>query len=207
MRKVNKIISSLLLVVCGFFIASMINVRAATQVVAAYTDTTETTNMKENKNNAASIGLDPTIFNVITNKGSASNEVGLNKDGTIRLYSNPGENKGTSMEIKVLEGYIIQAISYSIKASYSPDANIIVDNGEPVLYSGYTTGIQLDNIGASSVIIHNVNDANVQMHISQIEITYTSAPIKLLPGASIRTEGIQGLRFEAEVLDSTVVQI
>jgi hypothetical protein len=195
MRKVNKIISSLLLVVCGFFIASMINVRAATQVVAAYTDTTETTNMKENKNNAASIGLDPTIFNVITNKGSASNEVGLNKDGTIRLYYSTGENKGTSMEIKVLEGYIIQAISYSIKAGNSPDANIIVDNGEPVLYSGYTTGIQLDNIGASSVIIHNVNDTNVQMHISQIEITYTSAPIKLLPGASIRTEGTQGLRF------------
>ncbi len=206
MRKVNKIISSLLLVVCGFFIASMINVRAATQVVAAYTDTTETTNMIANENNAELIGLDSTIFNVITNKGSASDEVGLNKDGTIRLYYGTGENKGTSMEIKVLEGYIIQAISYSIKAGNSPDANIIVDNGEPVLYSGYTTGIQLGNIGASSVIIHNVNDTNVQMHISQIEITYTSAPIKLLPGASIRTEGIQGLRFEAEVLDSTDIE-
>lgn len=205
MRKVNKIISSLLLVVCGFFIASMINVRAATQVVAAYTGTT-TTNMAKNENNAALIGLDPTIFNVITNKGSSNNEVGLNKDGTIRLYYSTGENKGTSMEIKVLEGYIIQAISYSIKASYSPDANIIVDNGEPVLYSGYTTGIQLDNIGASSVIIHNVNDTNVQMHISQIEITYTSIPIKSLPGASIRTEGNQGLRFDAEVLDGTNIQ-
>lgn len=206
MRKLSKIFSILLLAICGFFIASMINVRAATQVVAAYTDTTTTTNMVENENNAALIGLDSTIFNVITNKGSSSYEVGLNKDGTIRLYSSPKENKGTSMEIKVLEGYIIQAISYSIKASYSPDANIIVDNGEPVLYSGYTTGIQLDNIGASSVIIHNVNDATLQMHISQIEITYTSIPIKSLPGASIRTEGIQGLRFDAEVLDGTNIQ-
>ncbi len=44
------------------------------------------------------------------------------------------------------------------------------------------------------------------MHISQIEITYTSAPIKLLPGASIRTEGIQGLRFSAKVNDSTNIQ-
>ena len=205
MRKVNKIISSLLLVVCGFFIASTIDVEAAPiQVTAQYTGTT--TNMIANENNAELIGLDQTIFNVITNKGSSSHEVGLNQDGTIRLYYSTGENKGTSMEIKVFEGYIIQAISYSIKASYSPDANIIVDNGEPVLYSGYTTGIQLDNIGASSVIIHNVNDTNVQMHISQIEITYTSIPIKSLPGASIRTEGIQGLRFDAEVLDGTNIQ-
>ncbi|MFA7612355.1 MAG: InlB B-repeat-containing protein [Acholeplasmataceae bacterium] len=205
MRKLSKIFSILLLAICGFFIASTIDVEAAPiQVTAQYTGTT--TNMIANENNAALIGLDPTIFNVITNKGSSSYEVGLNKDGTIRLYSSSGENKGTSMEIKVLEGYIIQAISYSIKASYSPDANIIVDNGEPVLYSGYTTGIQLDNIGASSVIIHNVNDATLQMHISQIEITYTSIPIKSLPGASIRTEGIQGLRFDAEVLDGTNIQ-
>jgi len=206
MRKLSKIFSILLLAICGFFIASTIDVEAAPiPVTAQYTGTT-TTNMVENKNNAALIGLDSTIFNVITNKGSSNYEVGLNKDGTIRLYSSSGENKGTSMEIKVLEGYIIQAISYSIKASYSPDANIIVDNGEPVLYSGYTTGIQLDNIGASSVIIHNVNDATLQMHISQIEITYTSIPIKSLPGASIRTEGIQGLRFDAEVLDGTNIQ-
>jgi uncharacterized repeat protein (TIGR02543 family) len=205
MRKLSKIFSILLLTICGFFIASTIDVEAAPiQVTAQYTGTT--TNMIANKNNAELIGLDPTIFNVITNKGSSSYEVGLNKDGTIRLYSSSGENKGTSMEIKVLEGYIIQAISYSIKASNSPDANIIVDNGEPVLYSGYTTGIQLDNIGASSVIIHNVNDATLQMHISQIEITYTSIPIKSLPGASIRTEGIQGLRFDAEVLDGTNIQ-
>ena len=205
MRKLSKIFSILLLAICGFFIASTIDVEAAPiQVTAQYTGTT--TNMIANENNAALIGLDPTIFNVITNKGSSSHEVGLNQDGTIRLYYSTGENKGTSMEIKVLEGYIIQAISYSIKASNSPDANIIVDNGEPVLYSGYTTGIQLDNIGASSVIIHNVNDATLQMHISQIEITYTSIPIKSLPAASIRTEGIQGLRFDAEVLDGTNIQ-
>ncbi|HHV33658.1 MAG TPA: hypothetical protein GXX71_03095, partial [Acholeplasma sp.] len=86
MRKLSKIFSILLLAICGFFIASTIDVEAAPiQVTAQYTGTT-TTNMVENENNAASIGLDPTIFNVITNKGSSSYEVGLNKDGTIRLY-------------------------------------------------------------------------------------------------------------------------
>jgi hypothetical protein len=62
MRKLSKIFSILLLAICGFFIASTIDLKAAPTVVSlTYPGTTS--NMT-GENQAALLGLDDTLFSV-----------------------------------------------------------------------------------------------------------------------------------------------
>ena len=48
------------------------------------------------------LGLDPSIFNVTANKNGPQQNIGLNKDGSIRLYANRGDGNGNTLEISTL---------------------------------------------------------------------------------------------------------
>src|SRR5690554_6274906 len=58
-------------------------VKAAETAVISYSGST--TNMTGG-NDAALLGLDDELFSVVSDKGEGGNHVGLNKDGTLRLY-------------------------------------------------------------------------------------------------------------------------
>ncbi len=203
MRKLSKIFSILLLTICGFFIASTIDVEAAPTVVSlTYPGTTS--NMT-GENQAALLGLDDTLFSVKGIQKAANNNVYI-ATNQLRLYFGPGED-GNILEIAIVAGHKIINIEYTMASTtYAPTAEIIVDGGEPVTHSNYGTSIEISGISANSITIQNVHPENTQLRLSNINITYTSIPIQSLPGASIRTEGIQGLRFDAEVLDGTNIQ-
>ena len=68
MKNINKLFSVLLVFVLGMFLASTINVMAAGTTTATYPSGSGTTNMTEG-NNAETIGLDPLIFYVESDKG------------------------------------------------------------------------------------------------------------------------------------------
>ena len=89
---------------------------APADYTAAYAGGT-TTNMTEGENNAVIIGLDAAKFDVRSEKGGASNHVGLNKDGTIRLYS-VAEANGNILTITSSVGNI-DRIYIKIKAQDS----------------------------------------------------------------------------------------
>ena len=63
-------------------------VKAAETAVISYSGGT-TTNMTGG-NDAALLGLDDELFSVVSDKNGGNNHVGLNKDGTLRLYYRSG---------------------------------------------------------------------------------------------------------------------
>ena len=216
MRKLSKIFTIAIAFVLGLFLASTINVMAAgTTTVTAKYPGGATTNMVEG-NNAEALGLDPSIFNVTANKNGNQNNIGLNKDGSIRLYANKADGNGNTLEISTLGDQIIT----SIKITYLAGKDTVEGETSGLITFGNDEGIVLQladirnttkeytGLNVESFTIKNTTtgEKNGQIWISQIEITYTSIPIKSLPGASIRTEGMQGLRFDAEVLDGTNIQ-
>ena len=91
--------------------------------------------------NTSDVNLDTSIFNAVGNKGTSSNNVGLNKAFDIRLYS--GKEKpyeGHNLIVSVEEGYKIvditityvndsygpATVSVNDKASWLPDLLMIV---------------------------------------------------------------------------------
>ncbi len=130
-------------------------------VTAVYTGTT-TTNMTGN-NDAALIGLDATIFNVVSTK-LGGNHVGLNKDGTIRLYAS---TTGCYMTISVVDGYKIVSVKVTLAAS---------NGGTIVVTDGTNTITATDNIyaidGSTTVL---TTSGTTQVRIASIEIVYTTA--------------------------------
>lgn len=126
--------------------------------VAAYSGS-ETTNMVENENNAAAIGLDATKFEVISEKGGASNHVGLNKAGNIRLYSVEGA-AGNSLVIKAKAGSIAK-----IKLT-------IVDQG-----SGKGTNEQYLQVFAGETQVTAAQDGSYTINAAQFTLV-NNAQIK-----------------------------
>ena len=144
------------------------DVAATTSVIAQYTDTTTTTNMKADANNATTIGLDETLFTVTSAKNNASNEVGLNKAGVMRLYANAAEQNGTSLTIATNNG---QKIS-SIEVEFGTTVADITVNGVAQENAASTT-YEYD-VNATSVTIQNVHSTNVQVYIVSITINLES---------------------------------
>ena len=139
-------------------------------VVLKYSGST-TGNMTET-GNAATVGLDATLFTVDAGKGEAANMPGMNKDGTIRLYSLKSADAtghGSFFVVTIAEGYTIQSIVVDYKQN-AQDANV---------YAGSTLVTGTDGaytINASSFKIENGyksdGSANTQVHINQVSITY-----------------------------------
>jgi uncharacterized repeat protein (TIGR02543 family) len=205
MRKLSKIFSILLLAICGFFIASTIDLKAAPTVVSlTYPGTTST---MTGENQAALLGLDDTLFSVKGIQKAASQNVYI-AASQLRLYYGAGEN-GNLLEIAVVVGHKIINIEYTMTSTkYAPTVEIIVDGGAPVTHSDYGTSIEISEISANSITIQNVHSTNEQLRLSNIKITYIveAGAIERIEGAQIRTEGTQGLRFSAKVNDAASVQ-
>lgn len=133
---------------------------------------TATTNLAvgELENNAELVGLDKTLFGVDTNEcGSYKNRIGLNKDGTIRLYANKADGVGSMLTLSINSGSI-KSIKVVLGSTGSLTQLEVKANGEVV------TGDEgVYAIDASAVTLQNViSGENVQVWISYIEITYVA---------------------------------
>ena len=131
----------------------------------AYTGET-TTNMTGN-NDAALVGLDASQWTVVGDKGSTSNNVGLNKAGNIRLYAHKDSGNGNILTVSISAG-TIDEITLDIKqiATYEVTAA-----GKVVEATGEATYA----IGASSFSIQNkTTGETTQLHLNSISINYTS---------------------------------
>lgn len=143
-------------------------VAVASSVIMSHSVETST-NLTADVNNAAIVGLDETLFNVTTAKNKASNEVGLNKDGTIRLYANAASQSGTSLTIATLNDQKIA----SIEVVFGGTCGDITVNGEAA--TAGANGTYTYQVDATSVTIQNVTATNVQVWMKSITINLASS--------------------------------
>ena len=126
--------------------------------VAKYTGTT-TTNMAADANNAESLGLDATLFTVTAEKCGQNNNVGLNKNGTIRLYSDKNAN-GNALTISCTQTIV------SIEIEFDSTVGAFSVNG----VAGDKT-VSLYEVNGNSVVIKNIQTGDsTQVHIKSIKI-------------------------------------
>ena len=140
-----------------------------------------TTNMTGN-NDAATVGLDASLFSVIGNKGGTNNNCGLNKDGQIRLYGNKADGNGSYFTVKVAEGYTIQSITITFTgAANSKNCKVTTYNAASGAYdtvlgatssTNSSTTLSVD-VNADSFRLQNViTGATTQIYIKSIVINY-----------------------------------
>lgn len=143
-----------------------LNVGIAKAETATISYAGETTNMTGN-NDATLVGLDASLWSVVSDKGSANNHVGLNKAGNIRLYAHKESGNGNILTVSISQGTIekitldiLREATYEVKV-----AGNIVAATEETTYS----------IGATSFSIQNITlDASTQLQLNSITITYSS---------------------------------
>lgn len=129
---------------------------AANYLTATASYAGSTTNMTGG-NDAATIGLDATIFSAVSTK-TGDNHVGLNKAGEIRLYS----KKSSTLTITIAEGYEIVSITVNGVAA----SNMEVKAGEKVVAANGTS------YDISGKVFSIANSSNSTIKIKSIEITY-----------------------------------
>ena len=114
----------------GCSVSYSLNKVGAGTYTAAYSG--QTANMVDG-NNAEKIGLNSSIFNVTALTGNQGVLPGLNKDGTIRLYSDSAatDNSGNGNELtfEVLDGLKIQSVKLTLAAGSNAKATMKVFNG------------------------------------------------------------------------------
>ena len=155
MKKFFSLIAAML------FAGSMM---AEAQVDLQYTGTTTVNMVGDGANNAALVGLDETMFTVLSDKGKASNHVGLNKAGDIRLYAHKDSGNGCTLTVNIAEGTIL-SIALDIKQS----ATFVVKAGENVV----TEAGGSYAINASSFSIQNTTTgATTQLQLNKITIVH-----------------------------------
>ncbi|HHW79298.1 MAG TPA: hypothetical protein GX742_00690, partial [Acholeplasmataceae bacterium] len=139
--------------------------------------------MVEGSNNAETLGLDPSIFNVTTDAiGQYNNIIGLNTDGSIRLYANRTDGEGNTLEISTLGDQIIT----SIKITYLAGNNTVEGETSGLITFGNAEGIALQladiqsttkeytDLNVESFTIKNTTTGTKsgQIWISEIQITF-----------------------------------
>lgn len=117
----------------------------------------KTTNMDSTINNATLVSLNPDTFNVLAFRNGNNTYPGLNKDGTIRLYS--GSNVlGNGSTIKI-------AVNYGKIDSINVDFKQGNDYCEVI-------------VSTDTISLHNNNPAkSKQVHINSITIYYTTTDV------------------------------
>ena len=121
-------------------------------------------------NDAATLGLDSSIFTVTSDKNGGNNHNGLNAKGYIALYSVRATGEGTILTIKVT-GATIQNIKITWGAGKNGTATFTVNGTES------TTSVTDYVINGDTVVIKNTfcdpsASSNAQLWINSIEITY-----------------------------------
>jgi hypothetical protein len=152
------------------------NLEANTPVTVVATYSGATTNMTAG-NNAATIGLDSNIFNVLAIKNSQTNFIGLNSAGNMRIYYHSTGN-GAELQFSIATGYEITEVKYIIGGT-SGNARVALDSvtHDYVGSNIRNTTITHSGLSITSTSIKNINTTNVQIYLLSVEITY----IKLNP--------------------------
>ena len=122
------------------------------------------TNMTGNNDANKFFGLDADAWSVVAAKGGNSNNVGINKDGTIRLYyAAAGGNTLT-----VTAPSKVATIKLTYNGTYT-NAWVKVNGNKVTPTDGVYT------INAETFVIGNANTENVQVHIKNIAVTLAGA--------------------------------
>lgn len=141
-------------------------------VTAAYPPSTST-NMTAG-NNAASIGLDATLFTVTsTERDQNPLHIGLNTAGQIRLYGASSTN-GNELAIEIASGYVITNVEIVFGGSSAAAAGTIQFdyNAANAITSVLNTTATYDSLDASFFVIKNTSTSTAQIYILSIKITY-----------------------------------
>jgi hypothetical protein len=144
-------------------------VKAAETAVISYSGST--TNMTGG-NDAALLGLDDELFSVVSDKGGGSNHVGLNKDGTLRLYY-LSDGEGVILSVSLNDNsYHITGFTINYAGTVAT-AKIVVDGIEKINETPNSNGSHsLSDLSATAFSIQNVNTSKAQLHIKTISIDY-----------------------------------
>ena len=157
-------------------------------VVAKYEDiNTAKFSETETDNNAAIIGLDPEMFTVLGNVldgGSYTNPIGLNKAGSIRLYSNRETGEGNILTISIKDGYKISKIEFTfLPNGFNPrkepeKAELkLGEVAQELSKAQLVSTASFSDLVISSFSLKNNNMGTVssQIWIASISITYVKA--------------------------------
>ena len=124
-------------------------------------------------NNAATIGLDSSIFNVTSTQRTVSPlHVGLNSSGQIRLYGSSDGN-GNVLTISINEDYIIKEVVFNFGATVG---KAIIMTDSTTQFNGSLTSnstLTYSTLDASQFSIKNTNTSTGQIYILSISITYS----------------------------------
>ena len=122
-----------------------------------------TTNMTGN-NDAALFGLNAQEIDIKSVKCTPSNRVGLNKDGTIRLYADKDSGDGNELHITVANG-TINSVNLRLGDSVSNfTVNGLTGSKEQATYL----------VDSNTVIIKNTHlGTSTQLHLASIELRCT----------------------------------
>lgn len=122
------------------------------------------TNMTGNNDANKFFGLDADAWSVVAAKGGASNNVGINKDGTIRLYYHV--SGGNTLTVTAPSK--VATIKLTYNGTYT-NAWVKVNGNKVTPTDGVYT------IDAETFVIGNANTENVQVHIKNIAVTLAGA--------------------------------
>lgn len=155
MKKLFSIIAAAL------FATSMFAATAVMQYPAG-----TTSNMVgDGTNNAATVGLDASIFTVLADKGGNGNFPGLNKAGDIRLYASKDDGNGNIITVSITGG-TINSIVLDIKQT----ATFVVKAGATAV----TEASGAYAIGGTTFSIQNTTTgATTQLQLNKITIDYS----------------------------------
>lgn len=138
-------------------------------VTAAYPNGAGTTNMVAG-NNAATIGLDPLLFNVVSTERSLNPiHIGLNNAGQIRLY-NSSDAIGSILTVSIDSAYEITSVVITYGGTVS---NAVVMTGSQQAFSGALTSNSTQTFDELSINEFSIqNTGSAQIYILSIVITY-----------------------------------
>ena len=119
-------------------------------------------------NGATIVGLNATEWSVIAAKGSASNNVGYNKDGSVRLYYNSGGSN--TLTVSSLTNATINTITIAYADGYGNGIVKVGDNTVTGSNGTYT-------INNTSFTLGNGNTSSAQVRFTSIVINYTPAAV------------------------------
>jgi hypothetical protein len=146
---------------------------AVKTAVVSYTGSS-TGNM-DGTNQASLFGLDATKFSIVGTKNDSNNNIGLNKDGTFRLYQ-AAENKiPCKITITGLTGVTISsiAVTYGAVSGKTMGTFTVVSGADNSVVTEETGGIYA--VTGNTVSMFNSKTSSSQVGVSQIVITYTEA--------------------------------
>ncbi len=87
-----------------------------------------TTTMTSGSNNASLVGLDTEDWYVDSDKNGTNNQVGLNKDGTVRLYKDTSDGNGTKLTVSAIGAKTITDITIYISQEADHEVYKVVND-------------------------------------------------------------------------------